>query len=154
MKNQQVKNLLVSIGICCYRRAIDWRCFRKLVCRINHPWFSLPLWVWYIVGALYYNYCHQYFVSLSNLTPSPQRTTASCLTMAMIAANEFWNYLFFGLKSTFAGLIPFTLLVLKLFITFRKWQPTTAWILFPYILWLGYVWPCVGVQFMELKQID
>jgi len=78
---------------------------------------------------------------LFNTPKDSARTVIIGLTLAMIAGNEFWNYLFFGLESTFsafAGLIPFTILVVVLFKKLWTFQRTTAWILFPYLLWLGY----------------
>jgi tryptophan-rich sensory protein len=59
----------------------------------------------------------------------------------MLAGNEVWNYLFFGLESTFLAfisLIPFSILVFLLFIKLKKIDKKSALILTPYLIWLIY----------------
>jgi len=149
MKKEKLKNLLLSIGICFIFAIIGGLltgdALNNWFAQINHPWFSLPLWGWYIVGGLYYMMTIAILYRIFNATDTLQKKTAIWLAISMIAVNEFWNYLFFGLESTFAGfigLLPFTLLVIVLFIILWNFQRKTAWILFPYLLWLGYdlVW--------------
>lgn len=67
------------------------------------------------------------------------------LTLVVMIANELWNYLFFGLRSAFAGfvgivrfLLPLTLLQVVLF----RFDPFSAWLLLAYYAWVLYdlVW--------------
>jgi translocator protein len=67
------------------------------------------------------------------------------LTLAVMIANELWNYLFFGLRSMFAGfigiiifLVPLTALQLALF----HYDSFSAWLLLAYYAWVLYdlVW--------------
>lgn len=145
MKKGKLKSLLLSIGICLLFAIIGGLLtgdsLDNWFSEINQPWFSPPLWGWYIVGGLYYIMSITVLYRLFNASKESSRTIAIGLTLGMIAGNEFWNYLFFGLESTlsaFVGLIPFIILVIALFVKLWRYQRTTAWILFPYLLWLGY----------------
>lgn len=149
MKKKNLKYLLLSIGICfvfaIFGGLLTGNSLENWFTEIEHPWFSLPLTGWYIVGGLYYIMAIAILYQLLIVKNEPERKIAIWLTIAMIVGNEFWNYLFFGLESTFAGfigLIPFTIIVIFLFIILWKFQKRTAWILLPYVIWLGYdlVW--------------
>lgn len=149
MKKRNLKYLLLSIGICVAFALIGGlltgNSLENWFTEIKHPWFSLPLTGWYVVGGLYYIMTIVILYQLLIAKNGLERKITVWLTIAMIAGNEFWNYLFFGLESTFAGfigLIPFTLLVVILFVKLWKFQQRTAWILLPYVIWLGYdlVW--------------
>ncbi len=139
------KNLLLSLALCLSFALIGglltgdalegW--FQYL----NQPWYALPLWGWYIVGGLYYGITFTLLYRVFNLPQSKQRKKALILTLAMMAGNEAWNYLFFGLESTFAAfvsILPFAVLVCILFFVLYRYERTSAWILLPYVLWLGY----------------
>ncbi|NEN25248.1 tryptophan-rich sensory protein [Cryomorpha ignava] len=145
MKKDRVKNLLSAIGISLMFAVIGGLltgdALENWFAEINQPWFSLPLWGWYIVGGLYYFMVIIILFRLFNASKNSDKSTLIWLTIGMIAGNEFWNFLFFGLESTllaFFGLIPFTILVLVLYIRLLKFQKITAWILFPYLIWLVY----------------
>lgn len=149
MKKRNLQYLLLSIGICLAFALIGGlltgNSLENWFTEINHPWFSLPLAGWYIVGVLYYIMAIAILYQLLIAENGIERKIAVWLTIAMIAGNEFWNYLFFGLESTFAGfigLISFTLLVVILFVKLWIFQQRTAWILLPYVIFLGYdlVW--------------
>lgn len=149
MKKENSKHLLLSIFICLASAVIGafltGDSLENWFIAIKHPWFSLPIKGWYIVGGLYYIMAIAILYQLFNAKSSLKRKTSLRLTIAMLAGNEIWNYLFFGLESAlagFIGLIPFTLLVSILFIQLWKFQKKTAWILLPYVFWLGYdlVW--------------
>ncbi|TXD80706.1 tryptophan-rich sensory protein [Subsaximicrobium wynnwilliamsii] len=145
MKKGNLIYLLLSTGICVVFAIIGGllvgNSLENWFTEIKHPWFSLPMIGWYIVGGLYYIMAIAILYRLLIAKDGLQRRLAICLTIAMIAGNEFWNYLFFGLESTYAGfigLIPFTLIVVVLFVRLWKFQQRTAWILLPYVIWLGY----------------
>ncbi len=149
MKKENLKYLLLSFAICGVFAIIGGLLtgdsLENWFTEIKHPWFSLPLTGWYIVGVVYYIMSITILYRLLMAKDGLQRKIVIWMTIAMIAGNEFWNYLFFGLESTYAGfigLLPFTLLVVVLFIRLWKFQQKTAWILLPYVIWLGYdlVW--------------
>ncbi len=145
MKKGTLKNILLSLAICFGFAVIGGLltgdALENWFVEIKHPWFSLPLWGWYIVAGTYSLIAIVLLSRLFGTRRSKQRNTALGLTFAMLAANEFWNYLFMGMESTLAGflaLIPFTFIVISLFYTLRKFDRIAAWVLFPYLLWLAY----------------
>lgn len=145
MKKLNLRYLLLSITICVVFAIIGGLLtgdsLETWFTQIRHPWFSLPLTGWYVIGGLYYIMAIAILYKLLITKDGPQRKISIWLTISMIAGNEFWNYLFFGLESTYAGfigLIPFTLIVVALFISLWKFQQKTARILFPYVIWLSY----------------
>lgn len=144
-----LKSLLLSIGICIFFAAVGGLltgdALETWYPSLRQPSFALPMWGWYIVGIIYYVIVVVVLFRILNRTSQKGRRTLLMLTIAMIAGNEFWNYLLFGLKSpfiAFIGLIPFSIIVLWLYIKLRKFQPNTSWILLPYLIWLIYdfVW--------------
>ncbi|MCG8326497.1 MAG: tryptophan-rich sensory protein [Chitinophagales bacterium] len=108
---------------------------------LNQPWYSLPLWGWYIVGILYY--CIASYILYQTLISikSKERNKAIILIALMMLGNESWNYLFFGLESAFLGFIglfPFSFLVAILFLHLQKFKRRLSWVLLPYLFWLVY----------------
>lgn len=145
MKRIQLTKLLMAIGICVafaiLGGLLTGDALESWFAQLRQPWFALPMWGWYLVGGLYYIMAIVILYRLLSTTASPDRAIAIWLTIAMVAGNEFWNYLFFGLQSTywaFLGLLPFSLVVAALFFVLWRWQRTTARILLPYLIWLVY----------------
>jgi translocator protein len=109
---------------------------------LEKPWFLVPLWAFYAVGALYYAVfaavLYRVFVKVQD-----RRGRLICLALALcvMISNEVWNYLFFGLRSTLAGFVgialflaPLTALLLALY----RYERVSAKILAPYYLWVVY----------------
>jgi tryptophan-rich sensory protein len=50
--------LLASLGICAIAAALEGACagnnVKAYFAKLKSPRYSPPLWVWYIIGALYY----------------------------------------------------------------------------------------------------
>jgi translocator protein len=74
------------------------------------------------------------------------------LTLVVMVANELWNYLFFGLRSTFAGFIGIAIFVLPLTalqIALFRYDLFSAWLLLLYYVWVLYdlVWTFALWQF-------
>ncbi|MDZ5784599.1 TspO/MBR family protein [Marinococcus luteus] len=109
---------------------------------LNKPWYLVPLWFFIVVGVLYYIMGTVIlYRQMDKIDESYLRKAALVLTLIMLVGNEVWNYLFFGLQSTFLGfigLIPFTLVVGLLAYTLKKIDVFSFSILLPYILWLLY----------------
>ncbi|MGB0175732.1 MAG: TspO/MBR family protein [Owenweeksia sp.] len=139
-----IKNLLISISVCfafallgnlLIGDTLKW--FNEL----EQPWFALSFSGWLLVGSLYYMIVIAIFFRLLGMPTGPERKTLIRLTIAMLAGNEIWNLLFFGLESTlagFTGLFPFTALVVVLFVKLLRSDRLSAWVLLPYLLWLVY----------------
>ena len=102
----------------------------------------LPLWAFLPVAVLYYLMCGAIlFRLLARVAPSHEQRAALRSLLAMMAANEGWNYLLFGRRSPRAGLlgmIGFVGLALSLLRALQRADQRSATLLLPYIAWLGY----------------
>lgn len=109
---------------------------------LEKPWFLVPLWVFFLVGLIYYvlgiTVLYRILVHVADY-----RAKLTCLSLALVVllANELWNYVFFGLRSTLAGfvgialfLVPLTALIMALY----KHERLSAKMFFPYYLWVLY----------------
>ncbi|HAD98817.1 MAG TPA: hypothetical protein DCG19_15495 [Cryomorphaceae bacterium] len=144
-----IKNLLISISTC-FAFAILGTLFtgdalQEWFPYLEQPSFALSVSGWLLVGTLYYIMAIAILFRLVSAPDSPERKKLIQWTLAMLAGNELWNFLFFGLESTlagFIGLIPFAAVVVWFFIQLRAYDRLSSWILLPYLLWLVYdlVW--------------
>jgi benzodiazapine receptor len=115
---------------------LDW--YAKLA----KPWFLVPLWVFYLVGILYYVLAAAVLYRvLVNVDDRGGKAVCFALTLSVLLLNELWNYGFFGLRSTLAGfvgiavyLVPLTVLIVVL----RRYERFTAVLLVPYYIWVLY----------------
>lgn len=70
---------------------------------------------------------------------SAPRTLA--LFIAQLAANALWSWLFFAWHQgawAFAGVVALWLLIAATMAAFRRVRPFAAWLLLPYIAWVGF----------------
>ncbi len=159
MKNNRTKNLTLSIGICVFFAVLgglltgdaldNW--FQE----ISQPWFALPLWGWYVVGGLYYVMSIIVLFNILSVPKQYMKRTSLFLLLLILAGNELWNYLFFGLENTFLAfisLIPFSLVVTILFLVLWKSQRKTAWIYF--LIYSAGLRSLMDLPTMDIKQID
>jgi benzodiazapine receptor len=109
---------------------------------LDKPWFLVPLWVFYIVGVVYYVlFATVLYRILVHVEDRAGRRTALALTIGVLLLNELWNFAFFGLQSTLAGflgvgvfLVPLTALVS----TLRKHERFSALLVAAYWVWVLY----------------
>ena len=106
---------------------------------LNQPDFSPPLWVWAIIGGLYYILFFVLLRSLLGTPPFPRLTIrAVVLVMVMLAANAGWNWVFFRLQDLGLSTLywaPYTAIAVALGHTlWRMRSPMFRW----YGLYLGY----------------
>lgn len=109
---------------------------------LEKPGFLVPLWAFYLVGAIYYVIgITVLYRILVHVAERRARLVCLSLTLGVLLANELWNYAFFGLRSTLAGfvgialfLVPLTALVAALY----RYERVSATVLFPYYLWVLY----------------
>ena len=109
---------------------------------LDKPWFLIPLWASYIVGAVYYLlFATVLYRILVHVDDRRGRVTALALIVSVLFLNELWNYVFFGLESTLAGflgiavfLVPLTALVVAL----RKYERFSAGLVVVYWIWVLY----------------
>lgn len=109
---------------------------------LDKPSFLVPLWVFYIVGAVYYVlFATVLYRILVYVDDRGGRAAALALTICVLFLNELWNYGFFGLQSTLVGflgiavfLVPLTALLLEL----RKHERFSAVLVAVYWIWVLY----------------
>jgi translocator protein len=102
----------------------------------------LPLWAFAPVAVLYYLMCGLILYRLLvRVKASHSQRLALALLLTVMAANEGWNYLLFGRRSTQAGLwgmLVFTGLTTALFRLLRQVDQQSAALIQAYLVWLGY----------------
>ena len=103
------------------------------------PAGSPPLWLWAIIGGLYYVLFFFILRSLVGAPPVPRFTSrALVLAVATLAANAGWNWVFFREKDLWLSTlywVPYTLIAIALGHTlWRMRSPLFRW----YALYLAY----------------
>jgi benzodiazapine receptor len=138
--------LLVAIAICVlftlFGNALIGGSLGIWYDTLDKPWFLIPLWAFYIVGAVYYLlFATVLYRILVHVDDREGRVTALALAVSVLFLNELWNYVFFGLESTLAGflgivvfLVPLTALVVAL----RKYERFSAGLVVVYWIWVLY----------------
>ena len=91
---------------------------------LDKPPFLVPLWVFYVVGAVYYVlFATVLYRVLVHVDERRGRAVSLTLTIVVLFLNELWNFGFFGLESTlagFLGVVVFLLPLTALLLTLRK----------------------------------
>ena len=73
---------------------------------LDKPWFLVPQWVFYIVGAVYYVlFATVLYRILVYVEDRGVKAASLALTTSVLFLNELWNYGFFGLQSTLVGFL-------------------------------------------------
>jgi tryptophan-rich sensory protein len=109
---------------------------------LTRPWFLVPLWMFYLVGLVYYvGGAVVLYRVLVHVDDRGGGLISLALIICVMLLNELWNYLFFGLRSPLAGflgivvfLVPLTALLLAL----RRYERFSAALVAVYYLWVLY----------------
>ncbi len=141
-----ISAILISLGICVTSAVLEGlfagKNVKSFFAKLRFPSYSIPLWGWYIIGALYYVVC--FFILYRIFTRSEASSTryvALTLLLVMMSVNAFWNYVFFRAQNLFLSFVAFAfypLIALALFISLLQFDRTAAWFLVPYLLYLIY----------------
>lgn len=141
--------LLTSLSVCVIAAILEGLCAGKNVksyfAELKFPRYSAPLWIWYIIGGVYYVIFFFVIFHLLRLEmDSILKTATLALILFMMLANAMWNYVFFRLRNLFAGFISGSLapiLDVALFICLITLDKTAALALVPYLIYRLYaVW--------------
>ena len=122
--------LLVAIAMCVlfslFGNALIGESLGTWYDTLDKPWFLIPLWASYIVGAVYYLlFATVLYRILVHVDDRRGRVTALTLTISVLLLNELWNYVFFGLESTlagFLGIVVFLVPLTALLVALRKYE--------------------------------
>ena len=140
--------LLTSIAACIVAAAVEGACAGRNVKsffeRLRFPRYSAPLWLWSIIGGLYYViFCFVLF-RLLRLPGTPLRTVAVALIAVMLIANALTNYLIFRSQNLYLSFLVgcfFPVLDCALFLCVVQLDSVAAWSLIPYLIYRLYgVW--------------
>ncbi len=136
----------LSIVICLLAAALEGVCAGKNVkaffAQLRFPRYSAPLWLWAMIGGVYYlifGFVIYRLLRLSNDTPF--RAAALILLLFMMAANGATNYIIFrarnlGLSFLVGCLFP--ILDITLFALAIQLDPIAGASLVPYLLYRIY----------------
>jgi translocator protein len=153
--------IFISIGACVMAAALEGVCAGRNVkafyAELRFPRCSAPLWVWGIIGALYYLIFWFVLYRLLRLdSDSAFRRVALTLILFMMAVNALTNYVIFrarNLRLSFiiGNLFPF--MDVTLFVCLLRLDRVAAWTLIPYLLYRIYAvrW---GYGLWRLNRVD
>jgi translocator protein len=108
---------------------------------LRKPAWTPPDWVFPVVWTVLY-----FMIAIAGwLVWTGAGSDGAALPLAVfglqLVFNGFWSVLFFGLRLpgyAFADLVLLWLTILATVLLFLPLQPVAAWLLVPYLLWVGY----------------
>ena len=112
---------------------------REHLRQVKQPSARLPMWMWVAIGLAYYMICYTILFRLFSRGGDPARNVAVGLLILILAANAFWNYLFFRAKNFFACLVfslGYGVLIVALLLLLAKADRPSAFVLLPYAAYL------------------
>jgi tryptophan-rich sensory protein len=138
--------VVTSLFVCAAAAGLEGICagteVKSLFARLKSPAYSPPLWVWYIIGALYYvTFFFVLFRILTRGHSSGLTNLTFGLVVVMMAANALWNYVFFRAQKLFASVVvTFVAPVvdLGLLVCLMQLDRVAAWALIPYLIYRSY----------------
>ena len=147
-------DLWISLAICIAAAALEGICagtgVKRFFSQIRLPRYSAPLWVWSIIGFIYYLLFGFVIYRLLRIDSSALKPALLSLVIAMMAINAATNYLIFrrrDLRLSYVVGTLFPLLDIALFLGLVSVDRFAAWPLVPYLLyriyavWWGYqIW--------------
>jgi tryptophan-rich sensory protein len=146
--------ILTSLGVCIVAAALEGVCAGKNVksffAKLRFPPYSAPLWLWSIIGGLYYLiFCFVLYRLLRLNSDSALRPSALALILFMMIVNALANYIIFrarNLRLNFVVGALFPVMDIALFLCVVQLDQIAAWSLIPYLLYRIYaVWWCYGL---------
>lgn len=125
-------------GVCAGRNV------RSFFSTLRFPPYSAPLWVWSIIGGLYYVIFWFVTFRLLKLDSSLIRSLALALVLFMMIINALTNYIIFrarNLRISFAVGCVFPFMDVALLFCLIQVDTIAAWALVPYLTYRAYaVW--------------
>lgn len=146
--------MLTSLGICAVAAALEGLCAGKNVKafydELRFPRYSAPLWVWTIIGGVYYLI---FWFVLYRLLLISERSllwiAAFTLILFMMIANAVTNSVIFRARNIALSFIItciFPFMDAALFVCLIQLDQRAAWSLMPYLVYRVYsVWWAYGL---------
>lgn len=131
---------------------------KSFYAELQFPRYSAPLWVWGIIGGLYYLVFLFVLYRLLRLEgDTPLRSTALALVAFMLLLNAVTNYVIFRARKLWLSFLIgalFPILDTVLFICLLRLDRVAAWLLIPYLAYRVYaVWWGYGVWKLNRRTI-
>lgn len=140
--------LLVSCLVCALAAALEGACAGRNVkaffSTLKFPRYSAPLWVWSIIGGVYYLIFGFVIYRLLRLDGSMLRSATLALVLLMMVVNALTNYIIFRARnlrlSSIVGCL-FPVMDMTLLFCLIQLDTHAAWSLAPYLIYRVYaVW--------------
>ncbi len=151
--NRSYRYLLYSLTICLVFALSGALIVNKdlsgMFTHIKNPAFMIPRRGWITIGVLFYIINAIILYRAFYYSNRHAKGMVVILVVLILAYNEFWNYLLFGLHNPVASLtalIPYILLLVFLFITLLEIDKVSPFVLLPYLIWIIYdfLWAAKG----------
>jgi tryptophan-rich sensory protein len=135
-----------SLGVCIAGAILEGLAagnnVKPFFAKLRFPPYSAPLWVWYIIGALYYVICFAILYQLFRYNGDTSLwNLAFALVLVVMATNALWNYIFFRARNLWGAFLlgfPYALVAIGLFVCLIQFDKVAAWALAPYLIYLLY----------------
>ena len=142
----RIPAILISLVVCGTAAALEGACAGKNVkvffATLRFPRYSPPLWVWTIIGGVYYLIFLSIIYRLLRLENYSARWyAAGSLIIVMMTVNGLSNYVIFRARNLYLSFVigaAFPLLDLTLFALVMTLDQTAALALIPYLLYRVY----------------
>ena len=108
---------------------------------VNKPPYTPPGWLFPVVWALLYLLMAISVSRVALRAEGKTRSHALRIYLMQLAVNFLWPILFFNLQAfgaAFFWLVLLFALVVWMTLSFREIDRRAAWLLLPYLLWLGF----------------
>ena len=136
----------MSLVTCGFAAGLEGLCagtkVKAYFAELRWPRYSPPLWVWSLIGLLYYA---TFFFVLYRLLlfplPTTLRSATIVLVLVMMLLNAMWNYVFFRMRKlymSFVGTTLFPILDVALLWCLIQLESAAAWSLLPYLVYRVY----------------
>jgi len=141
-----ISAILSSLGICVISAILEGilsgKDINSVFAKLKFPPYSAPLWIWYIIGVVYYAICSFILFRIFRRDDDALlKNFALALLLVMMGVNAFWNYVFFRLENLFLSFFAFAfypLIAVSLFICLLQFDKTAGWAIVPYLFYLIY----------------
>jgi translocator protein len=150
--------LVISCGVCALAAILEGVCagrnVKSFFSTLKFPAYSPPLWVWSMIGGLYYVVFWFVTYRLLRLDSSVTRNAALALVLFMMIINALTNYIIFrarNLRLSFIIGCLFPVMDAILLLCLLQLDTLAAWLLVPYLIYRVYaIW--WGYKLWELNR--
>jgi tryptophan-rich sensory protein len=141
--------LILAVGICVLTAALEGACagrnVKSFFAGLKLPRYSAPLWIWSIIGGLYYVvFCFVLYRLFRLPTYPPLWYGTLGLMLFMMIVNGLSNYVIFRAKNLWLSYMignAFPIMDVALFVLLTQLDTVAAWSMIPYLVYRVYaVW--------------